>query len=166
MDYYRLTIDHRQYLVPFWKPVLMLRWRAGLLGTYGAQGRMPPAERFRLGGITGFDLLRGYDDYYLVPKENVYYRDGREYRFPGGKVMVAFTSEFQFPLVNPVYGALFLDAGDTWNSGYDMSLSGLKLGAGFGLSMEVPMLGPIGFYYAYGSETRRWTTHFAFGPQM
>lgn len=166
MDYYRATFDHRQYFVPIWKPVLMLRWRLGLMGPYGAKGRMPPAERFRLGGIGGFNMLRGYDDYYIVPEENVEIRDGREYRFPGGNVLFGFTAELQFPIVDPVHGAVFLDAGDTWNSGYGMSLSGLKLGVGAGVTLEVPMLGPIGFYYAYGVERKRWRTHFAFGPQL
>ncbi len=166
MDYYSVTLDHRQYFVPFWKPVLMLRWRFGVLGLYNQTDRMPPAERFRLGGITGFDLLRGYDDYYIVPDENVEVRDGREYRFPGGKTMFAFTSEIQFPLVDPVWGAFFMDAGNTWNSAYDISLSGLNLGVGAGITMEIPMIGPIGFYYGYGTETKRWRTHFAFGPQF
>jgi len=138
-----------------------------MLGTYTTDGRMPPTERYRMGGITSFDLLRGYDDYYLVPDENIdISSSGSEIRFPGGKFLLALTAEFQFPLVDPLHGAIFLDAGDTWNSGYDMSLSGLKLGAGAGVTMEVPMLGPIGFYYAYGFERKRWKTHFAFGPQF
>ena len=167
MDFYEFSVDHRQYLVPVWKPVLMLRTRFGMLGTYTTDGRMPPTERYRMGGITSFDLLRGYDDYYLVPDENIdISSSGSEIRFPGGKFLLALTAEFQFPLVDPLHGAIFLDAGDTWNSGYDMSLSGLKLGAGAGVTMEVPMLGPIGFYYAYGFERKRWKTHFAFGPQF
>jgi len=166
-DYYRMTIDHRQYFVPFWKPVLMLRFRGGLLKNYGDRNQMPAAERFRLGGITGFDLLRGYDDYYLVPEENIEVDEtGRELRFPGGKTMFAFTAEFQFPLFDPIHGALFMDAGNTWNSAYDISLSGLKLGVGAGVSMEIPMLGPVGFYYGYGFERKEWKSHFAFGPQF
>lgn len=166
-DYYRMTVDHRQYFVPFWKPVLMLRLRGGLLKNYSDHNQMPAAERFRLGGITGFDVLRGYDDYYLVPEENITYDSaGRELRFPGGKTMFAFTAEFQFPLFDPIHGALFMDAGDTWNSAYDISLSGLKLGAGAGVSMEIPMLGPVGFYYGYGFERKEWKSHFAFGPQF
>jgi outer membrane protein insertion porin family len=167
MDYYRFTIDHRQYFQPFWRPVLMLRYRLGAMDTYSRSGRMPSGELFRLGGVTGFDLLRGYDDYYVVPEENIT-RDiyGRVYRFPGGNVMFGFTSEFQFPVVDPVWGALFIDAGDTWTNGYDISLNGLKLGVGAGVTMEVPMLGPIGLYYAYGTETGRWRTHFAFGPSF
>ncbi len=162
LNYHYFSADHRQYFSPFWRPVLMLRGRFGLLGSSGGRGGVPSAERFRLGGITGFDLMRGYDDYYIVPEENI----AGEYRFPGGTTMLALTGELQFPLVDPVWGAFFLDAGDTWNSMYDISLNGLNLGIGAGITMEIPMVGPIGFYYGYGTETGRWKTHFAFGPQF
>jgi len=168
MDYYRITLDHRQYYVPFWKPVLMLRWRFGLIDTYSTNDRMPEGDRFRLGGTTGFDFLRGYKDYYLVPEENVYLSSatGNDVRFPGGRVMFGFTSEIQFPIVDPLHGVLFLDAADTWNSPYDATLSALKFGVGAGVTLEIPMLGPLGFYYGYGNETRKWITHFAFGTQL
>ncbi len=168
MDYYRVTVDHRQYFSPFWKPVLMLRWRAGTLGTYRQGGRLPPTERFRLGGTVGFDYMRGYHDYYIVPAENI--RESSlgtgTIRFPGGNVMCGFTSEVQFPIFDPVHGIIFMDAADTWNSAYDVTLSGLKFGAGAGITLEIPMLGPLGFYYAYGSDTREWMTHFAFGTEQ
>ncbi len=167
MDFYEISLDHRQYFVPFWKPVVMLRWRLGTMGPYKLGGRLPPAERFRMGGTSGFDYLRGYHDYYVVPEENITTSsDGDEVRFPGGLLMFGFTSEIQFPVFNPVHGVVFLDAGNTWNSAYDVSLSDLMLGAGVGVTLEIPMLGPIGFYYAYGSETRKWMTHFAFGTQL
>jgi len=167
MDYYQLTLDHRQYFVPFWKPVVMLRWRLGTMGRYTEGGRLPPAERFRMGGTTGFDFLRGYQDYYVVPEENVGTDEsGREIRFPGGLALFGFTAELQFPIFSPVWGSVFVDAGNTWNSFYDASLNDLKIGTGVGLSLEIPMLGPIGFYYAYGGERRKWVTHFAFGTQL
>ena len=167
MDYYELNLDHRQYFVPFWKPVVMLRWRLGVMGPYHRGGRLPPAERFRMGGTSGFDYLRGYHDYYVVPDENITVdSSGDETRFPGGLTMFGFTGEIQFPLFDPVHGLVFLDAGNTWNSTYDASLDDLKFGTGVGVTLEIPMLGPIGFYYAYGSESRKWMTHFAFGTQL
>jgi outer membrane protein insertion porin family len=169
MNYYTVTVDHRQYFVPVWKPVVMLRWRFGMIDTYGRPGdKLPASERFRLGGTAGVDYLRGYQDYYVVPSENIYRSSstGNEVRFPGGKVMFGWTGELQFPIVSPVYGVLFLDAGDTWNSMYDANLSSIKFGTGAGVTLEIPMLGPLGFYYGYGSETRKWTTHFTFGTQL
>ncbi|MCK4414063.1 MAG: outer membrane protein assembly factor BamA [Candidatus Eisenbacteria sp.] len=167
LDYVRMTFDHRQYFRPFWTPVVMLRWRAGLLETYHRGGRIEPAERFRLGGVTGLDYLRGYDDYYAVPDENIYTNSaGAEIRFPGGKVMFGVTGELQFPIVDPLRGVIFFDAGETWNSVLDAALNDLRFGTGVGITLEVPMLGPLGLYYAYGNETRKWRTHFAFGTQL
>jgi hypothetical protein len=34
------------------------------------------------------------------------------------------------------------------------------------VTLEIPMLGPVGLYYGYGTETGRWKTHFAFGTQL
>ena len=80
--------------------------------------------------------------------------------------MFGVTAEFQFPIVDPVHGVLFLDVGDTWNNPYDATLNGLKFGSGVGITLEIPMLGPLGFYYGYGNETRDWVSHFAFGTQL
>jgi outer membrane protein insertion porin family len=158
--FYRITVDHRQYFVPFWKPVWMLRWRTGWMWPFKAGRPVVESDLFRLGGTTSFDYLRGYHDYYVVPEENVS-SDGT--RFPGGNVMFGLTGEIQFPVVDPVHAVLFLDAGDTWTSGYDMSLRDLKVGVGAGVTMEIPMLGPVGFYYGYGTETHEWVSHFTFG---
>jgi outer membrane protein insertion porin family len=161
--FYRITVDHRQYFVPFWRPVWMLRWRAGCMWPFRAGHPVVESDLFRLGGTSSFDYLRGYHDYYVVPEENIS-RDGA--RFPGGNVMFGLTSEIQFPVVDPVHGVLFMDAGDTWTAGYDVSLRDLKIGVGAGVTMEIPMLGPVGFYYGYGTETHEWVSHFTFGmPQ-
>ena len=106
--YFKPTLDHRIYFEPFWKPALMMRWRLGWLMPPGRGKPAPTTETFRLGGTRPFDYLRGYDDYYIVPEENVRGVGPGQVRFPGGRVMFAFTAEFQFPLVNPVRGLFFL----------------------------------------------------------
>ena len=75
-----------------------------------------------------------------------------------------FTTEVQFPVVNPVHGVLFLDAGNAWNSTRDFSLGDLRKGVGAGIRLEIPMLGPVGFDYAYGLDRGRWEAHFIIGP--
>jgi len=164
IDYYKPVVDHRNYFVPFWKPALMFRHRLGYLGSYVRGKRVPGNETFRLGG-TRTDYLRGYPDYEVVPEENIHLgSDGREVRFPGGKVMYTFSAEYQFPVVNPVHGLFFFDAGNTWNSPRDFSLSDLKKGVGAGLRFEIPLLGPIGFDYAYGIDRGKWEPHLIIGP--
>jgi outer membrane protein insertion porin family len=172
IEYFKPEIDHRQWFVPFWKPALMIRNKINYLGTWGrerrADGRygprqVPGSETFRLGG-TRVDYLRGYPDYEVVPEENVHMVDGRRVRFPGGRFAYTFTAEYQFPLVNPVRGLVFLDAGNTWNSTRDFSLVDLKKGIGAGVRLEIPMLGPVGFDYAYGLDRGKWQAHFIIGP--
>lgn len=164
LDYYKPTLDHRNYFVPFWKPTVMLRQRLGYVAGYARGADVPGNETFRLGG-TRTDYLRGYDDWYVVPEENIRIgSSGSEIRFPGGKIMYSFTAEYQFPIVNPVHGLLFFDAGNTWNSPRDASLTHLKKGIGAGVRLEIPLLGNVGFDYAYGIDRGKWEPHLIIGP--
>jgi outer membrane protein insertion porin family len=163
LNYYKPFIDQRVYFVPFWKPALMIRNRFSWISPYRRGGVVPGSETFRLGG-TRVDYLRGYPDYYVVPDANIHFVNGKESRFPGGNTAYVFTAEYQFPLFNPVRGLFFLDAGNTWNSSRDITLSNLKKGVGAGIRMEIPMLGPVGFDYAYGIDRGRWQAHFIIGP--
>jgi outer membrane protein insertion porin family len=164
INYYKPLLDHRVYFVPFWVPALMIRNRLSWLGTYSSGQQIPGGETFRLGG-TRTDYLRGYPDYEVVPEENVHLAsDGTVLRFPGGKVAYTFTAEYQFPIVNPVRGLFFLDAGNSWNTLRDFSLNDLRKGVGAGIRLEIPMLGPVGFDYAYGLDRGRWQAHFIIGP--
>ncbi|MBD3161935.1 MAG: BamA/TamA family outer membrane protein, partial [Candidatus Eisenbacteria bacterium] len=147
---------------PLWVPSLMLRWRAGWLAGLEGKG-VPSTETFRLGGTRPFEFLRGYDDYYVVPEENVRGTGSGEVRFPGGRGMLAFTAEIQFPIVNPVRGLFFFDAGDTWNHAGEIGLTDLKESFGAGLRFEIPLLGQIGFDYAYGTAVDDWRFHFIIG---
>jgi outer membrane protein insertion porin family len=164
LHFIKNILDVRHYFVPFWKPTLMLRFRMGHVTGIRAGDRIPGNETFRLGGTT-YEYLRGYDDFYVVPEENIRYDEqGREERFPGGRFMFTFTAEYQFPIVSPLHGVLFFDTGNTWNAIDDFSLVGLKSGLGFGVRLEIPMLGRVGLDYAYGVELGRWRTHFILGP--
>jgi len=60
----------------------------------------------------------------------------------------------------------FLDMGDVWNSFSEADISNLRKGAGFGIRVEVPMMGTIGFDYGYGFDRLggpRWEPHFTIG---
>jgi outer membrane protein insertion porin family len=143
---------------------LMLRAKAGFL----SGNSVPDYERFRLGGTTS-DYLRGYPDYYVVPRENITRNPttGRVIeRYPGGRTMLILTSEINFPIADPLRGLFFFDAGNTWNTTRDLDLGDLRKGAGFGFRMEVPALGRIGLDIGYGfdrEEGGHWQTHFQLG---
>lgn len=172
----------------------MARLRLGTVAQYNwRDDAIPDYARFRLGGGTTIDPLRGYEDYQVVPgkfitdvilgytnRDTVYIgndpMNGIERidstavtvkrRYPGGRYMALFTFEQQFPIVVPLRGVFFFDAGDVWDMRSEIRPFDLKVGAGFGARMEVPILGNIGFDYGYGfhrDDGARWKGHFLLG---
>jgi outer membrane protein assembly factor BamA len=169
----------------------MFRGRVGLLSEYADQELpVPSYETFRLGGGTTPDPLRGYDDYMVVPAKFI--RDvldintrtikgslGQDstvsdtsnvlLRYPGGRFMTLLTVEQQFPIAHPLHGVVFFDAGNTWDLLQEARPFDLKLGAGVGIRLEIPLLGNIGFDFGYGFNRRdlrdrpRWVGHFLLG---
>lgn len=162
--YYKETIEDRSYTRLSGPFVLMLRGKGGFLGG----PVVPNYERFRLGGTTA-DYLRGYPDYYVVPRANVTRNPltGAVLdRYPGGNIALILTSEIQFPIADPLRGLLFFEGGNTWNSTRDLDLGDFRKSAGFGIRIEVPALGRIGFDVGYGfdrEEGARWQSHFQLG---
>jgi len=71
-------------------------------------------------------------------------------RFPGGRLMTLYTIEEQFPVVHPLHAVVFFDAGNTWDRWGEIQPLDLKMGAGVGFRLEIPLLGNIGFDYGYG----------------
>jgi outer membrane protein insertion porin family len=173
VNFNKHRLDARMYFPSILPGVTtMLRGRFGLLSRYADQNLEPPAyERFRLGGGTTPDPLRGYDDYMIVPEKfiervpitvpDTLSRDplvigprpsGRfqTVRYPGGNYMAVYTVEQQFPVVHPLHAVVFLDAGNTWDLWKEIKPWDLKLGAGIGFRLEIPLLGNVGLDYGYG----------------
>ena len=165
-QFYKGTLDLKTYSRLTGPFVLMVRGRTGFLGGKS----VPEYERFRMGGTT-VDYLRGYEDYYVVPRANIT-RDalGRVVeRYPGGRRMLIAGAEIQFPVAEPLHGLLFFDAGNTWNSTREVDLGDLRRAVGFGVRFEVPALGRIGFDVGYGldrEEGAGWRTHFQLGNTL
>jgi outer membrane protein insertion porin family len=183
VDYYKFEIDGRKYFPSVFHSVTsMIRARTGIVGNYGKP--VPQYETYRLGGTT-FYGLRGYDDYEIVPSENIHsvpdsaaildpttkaivgYRHFvSQVRYPGGRVFAITTFEQQFPIVHPVHGLFFAEAGNTWNDPHQMTFHGIKKSAGLGIRVEVPLLGNMGLDFGYGfdhSPVPKWRTHFLLG---
>jgi outer membrane protein insertion porin family len=155
--------------------------RLGTVNIYPwSSGSIPDYARFRLGGANTVDPLRGYDDYQIVPPKFIHNdttfvtdTSGVRHvlrivpvRYPGGRYMASFTMEQQFPIVHPLHGVFFFDAGNTWDQFDEIRMHGMKVGAGLGFRMEIPLLGNIGFDYGYGfnrDNGPRWVGHFMFG---
>ena len=87
-------------------------------------------------------------------------------RYPGGRFFTTFTVEEQFPIAHPLHAVLFFDAGNTWDQFNEVQPFDLKLGAGIGFRLEIPLLGNIGLDVGYGfnrDDGPRWKAHFLLG---
>lgn len=136
---------------------LHLRGFFGLIHGLSSADKIPDWERYRLGGNRRLPL-RGYKDLEVVPRGNP--------SFIGGRYFTIFNTEILYPLTNAIQLLTFLDMGDVWNSFSEADLADLRKGAGFGLRVEVPMMGTIGFDYGYGFDRvggPRWEPHFTVG---
>jgi outer membrane protein insertion porin family len=145
------------YTPLLWRFVLESRYNAGILDGYDSPDQVPDYELFRLGGNRKYSL-RGYDFYEVVPKGNP--------AFIGGRFMQTLSYEVSFPIATSVHGLFFLDGGNTWNSFRGADLFDLKKGVGFGIRLELPMLGTVGFDYGYGLDKlggAAWEPHISLG---
>ena len=183
LNYHRHRYEGRAYLPSIQKRLTtMVRLRVGTVNGYPwIHGVIPDYARFRLGGGNTPDPLRGYDDYQIVPPKfarndttffDVNRNDGKDttrvtrIRYPGGRYLALFTMEQQFPIAHPLHGVLFFDAGNVWDLRREIKPFDLKVGAGLGFRMEIPLLGNIGFDYGYGfhrDDKPRWAGHFMLG---
>jgi outer membrane protein insertion porin family len=182
LDYQIWRTEGRAYLPSILKRLTtMVRLRIGMVNTYPwIGGTVPDNVRFRLGGGNTIDPLRGYDDFMIVPDKFV--RNDTTYsvvdgntlypprvtriRYPGGRYLGLFTFEQQFPIAHPLHGLFFFDAGNVWDLRSEIRPFDLKVGAGIGFRMEIPLLGNIGFDYGYGfhrDDRPRWAGHFMLG---
>jgi len=158
IGYQKYLIDSSWYVPSFWRFIFFLRARIGMVASL--DGREPPAyEYFELGG-TGFYGVRGY------PSHSITAREG--YETVGGSSMLILSAEYRCRIIDQLQLAVFADAGNTWASWSSSDFSDLNRGAGIGIRIEVPMLGVIGFDYAYGFDgpERGWEPHFQFGTMF
>ncbi len=157
-EYQQYEVENRWYYPSFWKFFLGLRARMGVVDGLENASTVPLYKRYRLGG-TGIWGLRGYDDRSIVP-------EGNSFDF-GGRTMLVLSAEYKFPIAeNQIWGLFFFDAGNTWNSFRDVRPNDLNRGAGLGIRFQIPMLGQLGFDFAYGldrEEGAGWQPHFQLG---
>jgi outer membrane protein insertion porin family len=167
VEFQRYVLEVRKYLPSLWRTTLMLRGRAGLVTGYGDPSTVPEDTRFELGGV-GVNGIRGYDNRSILPTGSELY---------GGRTMLVGTAELRIPITDereqlPVYGVLFIDAGNTWESLLDEDdelathPTDLYWGLGGGVRVEVPVLGVLGIDMGYGldeDEGGEWLVHYQFG---
>ncbi|MFQ5706901.1 MAG: outer membrane protein assembly factor BamA [bacterium] len=166
VNFHKHIIQNEWFEPAFFNFVLLNSFQAGYIDGFGSdRDNIPFLEHFFMGGegLSRSIPLRGYDD----PLSGVVTRSG-------GKVMFKYTTELRFPISpNPtIYGLTFAEAGNTWISLSKTDLFDLRRSVGVGVRMFMPMLGIIGFDYAYGFDNidpltgekfGQWKPHFVFG---
>jgi outer membrane protein insertion porin family len=157
IDYQQHMLTHSYYQKLPAGFALHTRAFMGLIHGLDSPDDVPDYEKFRLGGNRIYPL-RGYQDLEVVPRGNP--------GFIGGRFFTILNLELLYPLTNSIQLLSFLDQGDTWNSFGEADFTNLRKGAGFGVRVEVPMMGTIGFDYGYGFDRRggpSWEPHFNIG---
>jgi outer membrane protein insertion porin family len=142
-----------------WKFALTTRLKGGFIAGWQQSDDLPYNELFILGGVgPGIEGLRGYPDRGVGPIE--------EGRITRGRAFILFTAEHELKITDQVYGLMFFDAGDNWESFHAANPASLKRGMGFGIRIEIPGMGPLGIDLGYGLDRidgPGWETHFTFG---
>lgn len=163
---YHKHIFKAEFFQPTFIPklILLTRVQFGAMGEIGSSKGIPYLDYFFIGGsgMSRSIPLRGYED----PLAGGGIRTG-------GKTMMQTTVELRFPVLdNPMmFGLLFAEAGNTWIDFSHTDPFDLRRSVGIGARIFMPMVGMLGFDYAYGfdqidSYGRRygaWKPQFVFG---
>ncbi len=165
VDFHKHIFKAKTFSPLFKSFVLFTDVEAGFMEGFSKGSNIPPLELFYMGGegLTQSIPLRGYEDPLATRRI-----------LDGGKVMLKYTTELRVPISpNPTIFALaFAEAGNTWRDLRRTDPFDLRRSVGFGIRVFMPMLGILGFDYAYGFDNidratglkrGKWRPHFVFG---
>ena len=143
------------YYVPIGKCLLAFGARAGLMKPVNDIAEIPIDERYFSGGAT---TVRSFAERELGPKD----RSGDPI---GGEFFTVFNTEFTFPIVGALRGAVFVDAGNLAASDAP-GVDNMRYAVGAGLRYALP-IGPLRLDYGLNPSPRadedRGAFHFSFG---
>jgi len=117
---------------------------------------IPIDERFFNGGAT---TVRSFGERDLGPHDN--------HGHPvGGEFYTVFNTEYTFPILGELQGAVFFDAGNLLPTSEDIGLNDMRYAIGAGLRYKLPV-GPIRLDYGVNPDPRPFEDfgafHFSFG---
>jgi len=140
-QYARLDADVR-YHFNFSNQTIATRLFAGLGVPYGNSEVVPYTKQYFSGGPYS---VRAFRTRSLGP--GTYEPDNNSYYDQTGNLRLEANLEYRFPIVNILKGALFVDAGNVWNTTNNEALEGdtfgsdfmseLGIGGGFGLRVDI-----------------------------
>jgi len=180
VKYFKQLYSSEIYVPVLFGAALSLRGKYGVVANPFNSREVPFFERFFPGGISFDGMIRGYSNNSIGPYSVV---DNGGTSRDGGRAMTILTLEYQFPILDqrsspqPVYAVAFADAGNAWEKISQTSFDprNLKKSVGVGIRVIMPLIGLLGFDFAYGFDppsdpffsatTKRsgWTTHFQLG---
>jgi len=165
VDFHKHMFSFKGFYPMFWKFVLYSNTEFGYLDGFATDSQIPYLELFFIGGagMSRSTPLRGYDD----PLAG-----GRAFS-EGGRTLLKQSVELRMPFIdNPTaFGIFFAEAGNIWPNLSATDPFDLRRSVGMGVRIFMPMIGMLGFDYAYGFDNydsygRRyggWKPHFVFG---
>lgn len=133
-NHFRLVGDVRGYLPLGGDLILTSRVLAGSVAPFDDTPQIPLWARFYAGGTTTFPV-RGYARRRVGPLSGS--NDPL-----GGRSATVVSLELRHPIILPVWGVLFVDAGDVELSAWTLRPENFQTGVGFGLRASTP-IGPI-----------------------
>jgi outer membrane protein insertion porin family len=171
VDFHRHELRYNFYRPSWWKFVLAVETKVAIIDGFSRwdDENISFWDRFAPGGVDWWDgQVRGYPDGSLGP------RNPDTGFLLGGRSMMTINIEYRFPITErQVVGLAFADLGNAWTGVSQVSPFDLRRSIGTGFRVITPMLGMIGFDFAYGFDRREvdgvrpgLMTHFQFGPRF
>jgi outer membrane protein insertion porin family len=164
IEYHKWTFNAAWYTSLIGNLVLSAKSEFGYLGFYNPDIGVSPFEKFDVGGsgMMGYNLygtdivaLRGYADGTLTP-QSVIVRNGIKTQIDNGNLYVKYTLELRYPFsLNPsatIFGLVFLEGGNCWQTFDEFNPFLIKRSAGVGLRAFLPMFGMLGIDYGFGFD--------------
>ncbi len=141
-QYLKTTLGYDWYFPLLWKFVFGLRSKFGLVSKLPWSDELVISrwDLYNAGGVYSDGTIRGYPEYTFGGRS-----DPSE-----GITMLVMTAMLQFPVMDrQLYLSIFGDIGNTWSSVSKIDPADMYKGVGFGVRLMIPMLGLLGFDFAW-----------------
>jgi outer membrane protein insertion porin family len=146
VDVYGLDAVGSQFFHLPWDGIFILNGEVSAVNAWAGGNDVPIFDRVFLGGANN---LRGFSYRKVGPKDE----NGEAI---GGKSMARLTSEYTFPVIEKVRGALFYDAGFVNGGAFQFSPNNFSADVGFGVRLDLP-IGPVRLDYGIPVKHDEWS---------
>ncbi|MBN9482481.1 MAG: outer membrane protein assembly factor [Bacteroidetes bacterium] len=145
---YRFTAEWYQKITGNF--VFKFATKYGFLGYYNPDIGYSPFERFQLGG----DGLSGRN--FFIGKDIIAQRGYKNPYQTNAVIFNKYTAEVRYPFslspTSTIYGLMFVEAANAWNSFNTYNPFSLNRAAGVGVRVFLPMFGLLGLDYGVGFD--------------